>query len=76
MTATYIALNRGQSGFTPSEFVTGSTSDAGADMEIRINAQDANSKNITREDAVNFAKSVQRFLELGTNVGGITWPTV
>lgn len=62
----YIGLNRGQEGFTASDFTVGSSSGS-TDMELRID----DSKSLTRLDIVKFLEAVERMVGQEGGVGGL-----
>jgi hypothetical protein len=55
----FVALNRGVQGFKQSDFTTGTSSSAAADIELRIK----DGAGWTKLDATNALNSFQRFLE-------------
>jgi hypothetical protein len=76
-TATFLAVNRGVSGTKSSDITVGSSSDAGADLEVRFNQTDANGANCTKKDLVLALHAFERFVNNGAaNVGGLNWPFI
>jgi len=76
MTAISIAINRGQHGFQLSDFVIAASAPTGsADIEFRFQLQDANSKNLTREDLHIALEAFERFIkQTGFASPAGTWP--
>jgi hypothetical protein len=55
----FVSLNRGQEGFTYVEFVTGTASSAGADVELRV----ADAASLTKKDVHNILQAFIRLFE-------------
>ncbi len=55
----FISLNRGENGFTPSDFTTGAASTAGDDIELRV----ADGASLTRKDIMIALEAFERFFE-------------
>jgi hypothetical protein len=63
MTAVSIAINRGQAGVKLSDFSVAASAPTGsADIELRFQLLDANSKALTREDIRLAMLAIERFL--------------
>ena len=63
MTAVSIAINRGQAGVKLSDFSVAASAPTGsADIELRFQLLDANSKALTREDIRLAMMAIERFL--------------
>lgn len=65
MAAQSLSIPHGKSGFTISDWTTGTLAPNAGDIEVRWNTTDTNSKNISRYDIVLALKGVIRELETG-----------
>jgi len=78
MTAVSIAINRGQHGFALSNFVIAASSPTGAaDIELRYQLLDANSKPLTREGVHIAIAAFQRLIkqtDMQSPAGAFTLP--
>jgi len=70
----FVAINRGQEGAKYSEFVTGTSSTASADFELRVADADANSLVMTRKDIHNALLAFIRFFENAQQVNTAGFP--
>ena len=69
--ATYVAINRGQTGTKQTDFVGGASSAGGtSDIEIRLSQTDQLSNPITKKDLVLAINAFKRYVEIGANQGG------
>jgi hypothetical protein len=55
----FVSLNRGQEGFTYAQFVTGTASTAGADVELRV----TDAASLTKKDVHTILQAFTRFFE-------------
>ncbi len=55
----FVALNRGQQGFTPSDFTTGTSAAGGSTIEIRV----PDGASMTRKDIITAILAFERFFE-------------
>lgn len=60
MTTWYFAANRGDQ--NTGDITVGTSSTAGDDMELRVDALDANSVALTKLDVINFLRQVERYI--------------
>jgi hypothetical protein len=61
----FISLNRGQNGSSYSDFVTGTASTAGADVELRV----ADGASLTKNDLHLMLLAFERFFENAQQAG-------
>ena len=75
-TYTSIAINRGLPGMKSNDFVVGTDAcpTTTNDFEFCIGQTDQLGNPVTREDAVLALEKIIKFLQRGSNLGGISWP--
>lgn len=65
----FIGINRGDDGFQHDQISVQSTTNAGKDIELRVNAVDANGGTVRRKDAI---KAIEAFKRVLTSNGVFT----
>ena len=65
MAAVSFSINQGDDGFTINSFTVGALAPNANDFEFRIASTNANSKVMTRKDAVIALKAIMRAIESG-----------
>ena len=67
----YYSLNRGEEGFTSSDFSMTTTGTSGDDIELRL----ADAASLTRKDVKNALEAFERLFEApGSQPGGTNFP--
>lgn len=67
MTAVSLSISRGTDGMKISDFTVGTSAPGTADVELRFNLTDTNSKALTEKDVILACKAFIRALEWGGN---------
>jgi hypothetical protein len=61
----FVAINRGKDGFKISDFVTGTSTTAAADIELRIADVDGQGVAMTRKDVAIALEAFERWVQSG-----------